>query len=206
MGRSRTSTLLPLLLVLGAAAVVGPQLISRVDDLFDGGDPVLVGTGGTAFLVGSDGESEAKRCTSEQVVRERGCDDVKVVVIDAAKMPFIARNIKLAWQGGKPSILHRESVGSRAKRAKACGPSVFTRTLPFGSCDEYSFATSREGGEGSRIEQVHQDEQFCQGGTISSAYQYTPIDEGEAYIVVISHPDRIAEQAWAGQAATVDSC
>jgi hypothetical protein len=137
----------------------------------------------------------------------RSCaSDVKVVVIDAAKMPFIARNIKLAWQDGKPAILHRESAGSRAKRTKACGPSMFTRTLPSGSCDEYSFASSREGGEGSRTEQVHQDEQNCQGGTISSAYQYTPINEGTAYLVVIWHPDQIAQQPWAGQAATVDSC
>jgi hypothetical protein len=69
-----------------------------------------------------------------------------------------------------------------------------------------TFASSREGGEGARAEEVHKDEQNCQGGTISSSYQHRPINEGDAYLVVISNPDKIATEPWAGQEVKVTEC
>jgi len=74
------------------------------------------------------------------------------------------------------------------------------------SCDEFSFASTREGGEGSRVEEVHEDEQDCQGGTISWSYRNLSINEGDQFLVVISYPDKIAEQVWQGQEVKVGQC
>ena len=206
MVKTKTGLLLPLLAVIGLVAYSGLDTVTdTVGDLFGGNAPVTVEDNDYQLLVGSDGGGKAKQCTAQVALTTRTCGDVKVVVIDAGKMAFIARNIKLAWAEGKPSILHRESANSRAKRGKVCGSS-FRKTFPRGSCDEFAFASSREGGAGARAEEVHEDEQDCQGGTISSAYQHRPINEGDAYLVVISNPDKIASEPWARQEVKVGSC
>lgn len=202
--RTSSRLLLPVIIVVGLVAVFG---VDKVTDVIEGifrGDPVIVGEGDYQFLVGSDGEAKADECTAQETLTTRRCGDLKVVIIDAAKMSFIARNIKLAWVDGKPALLHRESTGARSKRGKVCGS--FKKTYPRGSCDEFAFASSREGGAGSRAEEVHEDEQDCQGGTISWAYRNLPINEGDEYLVVINHPDKIATQAWAGQEVKVNQC
>jgi hypothetical protein len=203
--RTRSGLLLPLLIVAGL--VVAMFGVNKVTDVVEGifrGDPVMVGEGAYQFLVGNDGEGKARKCTAQTTLTTRRCGDLKVVIIDAAKMSFIARNIKLAWLDGKPALLHRESTGARTKRGKVCGS--FKKTYPRGSCDEYAFASSQEGGADSRTEEVHEDEQDCQGGTISWAYRNLPINEGEEYLLVIGNPDKIATQAWAGQEVRVNQC
>ncbi|MGQ0840851.1 NucA/NucB deoxyribonuclease domain-containing protein [Actinokineospora sp.] len=206
MAKTKTGLLLPVLAVAGLIAYFGLDAVTdTVGDLLGSNDPVIVADNGHQLLVGGDGKSKVEQCTAQVTLTTRQCGDVKVVVIDAGKMSFIARNIRLAWAEGQPAILHRESANARAKRGKVCGSS-FKKTYPRGSCDEFSFASSREGGSGARAEEVHEDEQFCQGGTISSAYQRLPINEGDAYLVVISNPDKIAAAPWAGQEVKVDTC
>jgi hypothetical protein len=202
--RTRSRLLLPVIIVVGLVAVFGVDKVTDVVKDILNADPVIVGEGDYQFLLGSDGEAEAKKCTAQETLTTRRCGDLKVVIINADKMSYIARNIKLAWAEGKPALLHRESTGARAKRGKVCGS--FKKTYPRGSCDEYAFASSKEGGAGSRAEEVHEDEQDCQGGTISWAYRNLPINEGERYLVVISRPDRIATQAWAGEEVRVNQC
>ncbi|GAA3037125.1 NucA/NucB deoxyribonuclease domain-containing protein [Actinokineospora globicatena] len=200
------SSLLPLVVVADLVLYVGVDTVTNtLSDLLDDSEPVLIEDNGHQLLVGSDGATGVEQCTARTALTTRECGDVKVVVIDAGKMPFIARNIKLAWGEGKPSILHRESANSRAKRSKVCGAS-FKRTYPRGSCDEFAFASSREGGAGARAEEVHEDEQNCQGGTISAAYQHLPINEGDACLVVISNPAKVATGPWTGQEVRVTQC
>ncbi|MDQ3576749.1 MAG: NucA/NucB deoxyribonuclease domain-containing protein [Actinomycetota bacterium] len=198
-----------MLAVVGFVAYFGLNAVTdTVGDLIGdvtSADPVIIEDNGYRLLVGSDGEAKVKQCTAQVALTTRSCGDLKVVIIDAAKMSFIGRNIKLAWSSGSPAILHRESTNIRAKRGKVCGSS-FTKTYPRGSCDEFAFASSREGGEGARAEEVHEDEQNCQGGTISSAYQRWPINEGDACLVVISNLDKIATEPWAGQEVKVTEC
>lgn len=68
-----------------------------------------------------------------------------------------------------------------------------------GSCDEYEFASTTEGGAGARTEEVPIREQNCQGATIKNAYYTTPgIDIGEEFLVVISNPASIATEPFAG--------
>lgn len=164
---------------------------------------VFESDGGFAAAPGA--RSLVDQCTEEQVLDDRTCGRFKVVVIDARKMPYIARNIKLAWAEGKDFVLTKDSAGSRARRYKAC-ESWFAKTHPMGSCDEYPFATSTQGGDNARTEEVHRTEQNCQGGTLSRAYANQRINEGDDYLVVISNPGKIATQRWAGQEVRPIGC
>jgi hypothetical protein len=92
-----------------------------------------------------------------------------------------------------------------ANYKKTC-QSGFVKKYPAnGSCDEYPFASTREGGGSARTEEVHRDEQNCQGGTLSRAYQ-DRIAQGEQYVVVISHPGSIAKRSWQGEEVRPIGC
>ncbi|GAA3040490.1 NucA/NucB deoxyribonuclease domain-containing protein [Actinokineospora globicatena] len=196
MPRTMSGLLLSILAVAGIVAYFGPEaVIDTVTGAFENQEPVLIEDEGHQLLVGGDGEAKARQCTVTVALTTRQCGDVKVVVIDAAKMPFIARNIHLAWGEGQPSVLTRNSAKQPANRAAACG-----RFVPKngGSCDEYSFATTDEGGSGARTEEVPLREQRCQGGTISSGYAKAKIGQGDSFLVVISNPAQVATTGFTG--------
>lgn len=133
------------------------------------------------------------------MLKQRQCDDLKVVLIDAAKMPFIAQNISLAWAEGKPFTLHKGAPGSDAgRRAAVCGN--FKGRFAKGSCDEYAFASTAEGGipANVRIMEVPLREQNCQGGTLRQEYRRAGIVEGSAFTVVITNPEKIATVPYTG--------
>ena len=124
-----------------------------------------------------------------------GCP--RVLTIDAAKMPFIARNIMLAHAAGKPEVLFRGDPAMRGRNYYAsCGK--FIKTQPDGSCDEYPFASAREGGAGAQIAEVPKREQNCQGGTISRQYQNKDIEVGFPYLVVVTNGDHTAKGPYVG--------
>jgi hypothetical protein len=112
--------------------------------------------------------SDVDRCSADELLRSLRCDKLKIVVMDAAKMPFIARDITLAWTDGKPAMLTRNSAKRAANRAAACRG--FAAKYPHGSCDEYAFATTDQGGTGARVEEVPLREQRCQGGAVNAGY------------------------------------
>lgn len=200
--RTGSGLLLPVLVVVGLVAVFG---VNAVIDFVDGiltGDPVIVGTGETAIMVGPDASAKVEQCTAERVTQDKQCDDLKVVVFDAAKMPFITRNVSLAWREGHESVLTKDSALQDVNRSKAC-PRKFKKTYPKSSCDEYPFASTEEGGEGARTEEVHKDEQYCQGGTLSTSYRYQHIQDGDRFLVVIWHPDKIGTKPWQGEEVKV---
>ncbi|MBM7774377.1 hypothetical protein JOD54_004581 [Actinokineospora baliensis] len=196
MPRTKSRLFLSVLVVVGAVAYFGPtEVLEAVTGLVGNDDPVLIEQNGRQLLVGGDGESKARKCTVEVALTRRVCGDVKVVVIDAGKMPFIARNIQLAWGGGHPSILTRNSAKQGANRAAACGSFV---PKYGGSCDEYAFATTDEGGSGARTEEVPLREQRCQGGAISAGYAKAKIGQGDSFLVVIATPTAVAATAYTG--------
>lgn len=55
-------------------------------------------------------------------------------------------------------------------------------------------ASTAEGGSGARTEEVPRRENACQGGVY--VRQYPP--DGERFLVVISRPDLIAAESFAG--------
>ncbi|WP_018681321.1 NucA/NucB deoxyribonuclease domain-containing protein [Actinokineospora enzanensis] len=207
MARAKTGLFLPVLATAGLVAYFGVDtVVSAVTDAFDGSDPVLLEYDGHRLLVGRDGVTKAKQCSAQVALDTRQCGDVKVVVIDAARMPFIARNIQLAWGDGITSILTRNSAKQPTNRAAACGSFVPKHG---GSCDEYAFATTDEGGSGARTEEVPLREQRCQGGAITAGYAKAKIGQGDSFLVVISNPDKVATGPFGGSdvaAERVEQC
>ncbi|SDC77105.1 NucA/NucB deoxyribonuclease domain-containing protein [Actinokineospora iranica] len=196
MASTKTGMFLPLLVVAGLVAYLGvDQVADTVGDLFGGNDPVIVADDGLQLLVGGDGESTVKQCTPQVALTTRKCGDLKVVPIDAAKMPFISRNIQLAWSDGIPSILTRNSAKQAANRAAACGTFV---PKYGGSCDEFSFATTDEGGSGARVEEVPLREQRCQGGAVAGGYAKAGVGQGDRFLVVIANPAKVATKPFTG--------
>lgn len=201
--RSRTGLLLPLVLVAGTVVYFGGSEISDgIGGLFTS-DPVIAGTGDAQILVAAGAESTIKQCAVEQVLNEKRCGDLKVVVMSAAKMPYIARNISLAWSEGRDFILTKDGKNRAANYNQTCRK-TFVKKYDDGSCDEYEFASSVQGGKGARTEEVPAREQACQGGTLSTSYRYQGIDDGDDFLVVISNPNKAASAPYQGRDVAED--
>ncbi|SDD99939.1 hypothetical protein [Actinokineospora iranica] len=139
--QSKSGLLLPLGVIVAAVAVFGGgEVVDTVTGLFAGvsGGTEIIGEGDTAFMVAGTAKPEVDECDYRQMIERRKCR-IPVLVIDAAKMPYIARNVKLAWSDeGKSGVLHREADvrKQRANRRAACTKEV--KVALFGSCDEYA--------------------------------------------------------------------
>jgi hypothetical protein len=204
--RTSTGLLLPVILVVGLVAVFGGSKVADlVGSLFSGHDPVIMGEGDAAFMVAANAKPKVTSCAAQKIIQDKQCDGLKIVIFDAAKMPFITRNISLAWGEGKAAVLTKNSAAQNANRSKVCGRN-FKKVYPNGSCDEYPFATTQEGGEGARTEEVHKDEQDCQGGTLGTSYRYQNISDGDQFLVIIRHPDKIGPRPWQGEEIEVGQC
>lgn len=127
------------------------------------------------------------------MINQRKCGDIKVLVVDANRMPFIARNTKLAWESGRPGILTMSRAKQDENRKVVC-PRSFPKPNG-GQCDEYPMAVTDEGGAKARAEEVPGRENSCQGGMYGAQY---PKQEGEKFLVVIIHPEQIATVAFTG--------
>jgi RHS repeat-associated protein len=127
---------------------------------------------------------QAARTQAESRTRTR---DIPVLIIDADIMPNIARNIQAAIEDeNKPSLLNRNMDISwiAANRVLACG-----RFQGTGSCDEYPFASSMQGGLGARVAGVPLQENRIQGGVISAFYTKHQLKHGDPFLVrVINLP------------------
>lgn len=197
--KTKSGLLLPVVVVLAVVVVAVPQARDKVLSLFGAvtGGTELVGDGETQFMVASSASAQVHRCAPQQELADGQCDDLKFVIIDAARMPFIARNISTAWQAGKPAVLTKDRSAEAANRRKVCLPS-FPR--PFGGqCDEFPFASTRQGGEGAQEQEVPARENQCQGGTLSRWYVVAGIGDGDDFLVVIIHPSKIAAGPFQGR-------
>jgi hypothetical protein len=104
-----------------------------------------------------------------------------VFVVHTRRTPAIAAHIRAAQAAGKPAILHRLVPVPRDRRPGACrgwpGP---------GSCDEYPFASTLEGGPGkASITGVPLREQRIQGGDLAGFYRRQRIGHGDRFVVVV---------------------
>lgn len=185
-----------------AVIAVGAVLTFGVDGVIDGakdvigsvtGDTEFLGEGENRVLIAGDANSQAKRCTTEEMINQRKCADISVLVVDANRMPFIARNTELAWESGRPGILTMNRAKQDANRRAVC-PRNFPKPHG-GQCDEYPMAVTEEGGAHARAEEVPGRENACQGGMYGAQY---PKKDGEKFLVVIVHPEQIATTPFAG--------
>lgn len=165
------------------SALVGLERVSVVEE------------NGQGYAVAASAKSKLGRCKVDQVLAKK-CDGVKIVIMDAAKMPFITHNIAYAWMDGHPGVLTKNSAQERQNRSQVC---LATFPKPNGGwCDEYPFASTSEGGAGAREMEVPAREQRCQGGTLSRAYAGQAIRDQDAFVVVISSPHKIASGPFEG--------
>ncbi|MDQ3576624.1 MAG: NucA/NucB deoxyribonuclease domain-containing protein [Actinomycetota bacterium] len=201
--RTKTGLLLPLVLVTGAVAYFGSSEVTDTLGSLFSSDPVIVGAGDVQVMVAGGAESRVEQCTAEQVLKEKRCGDVKVIILSAAKMPYITRNISLAWSEGRDFILTKDGKNRAANYNRTCRK-TFVKKYNDGSCDEYEFASSVQGGKGARTEEVPAREQACQGGTLSTSYRYQGINDGDDFLVVISDPGKIASAPYQGQDVAED--
>ncbi|KIS69430.1 uncharacterized protein UMAG_11931 [Mycosarcoma maydis] len=109
---------------------------------------------------------------------------------DCTRVPNICSNDCYAIQcAGKPTTLHRDSANASANRAKTACKSpnrCANNASDSNSCDEYPYASSREGGTGSVTRCVPATENSRQGGTLSSFYTNNGITDGDAYNVAFT--------------------
>ena len=189
--KTKGGGVLSLVLAVVAVAVmggVGPA-VDKVTDFLSGLAPELI--------TAPDVQERLDLCRPGEPVSDEECNGLRFVVLDAEKMPFIATNIATAWDEGKPGLLTRggnEVIG--ANRQAACG--AFTPAYPAGSCDEYPFASSVEGGPGARLAEVPKRENSCQGGTLGGQYRSKGIKIGDQYGVILRNPGSRATVAYTG--------
>ena len=187
--RTKSGGLL-LLALLVAGGIVAYQN-GLLDDIIGGGVEII-GEGDSRVMVANSAKPEARQCTAEQMINEKRCGDRRVLVVNAAKMPFIARNTKLAWESGLPAVLTMNRAKQDANRKLAC-PRKFPKPHG-GQCDEYPMASTDEGGEKARAEEVPARENQCQGPSYGAQY---PLD-GESFLVGIIYPDYVAPGPFTG--------
>lgn len=180
--------LLPILLIAGGYVAIQSGALDNIV----GGGVEIIGTGDAQIMVAGSAKSNTKNCTAEQMVNQKQCDDLSVLLVNARKMPFIARNTKLAWESGSPAVLTMNRAKQTANRAKAC-PRSFPKPHG-GQCDEYPMASTDEGGAQARAEEVPGRENQCQGPTYGAQYP----KDGKKFLVVIMYPDSIAPGPFTG--------
>lgn len=193
---SKTATRLVVTVALvGVAAYFAPKAVNRIGtflgDLVGATDAVIIGEGETALMVAANAEAKVVTCTTEVILAQKSCDGLRILVVDATRMPFIARNTKLAWESGLPAVLTMDRSRQGDNRKQACGR--FKSNFG-GQCDEYPMASTAEGGAGARTEEVPGRENRCQGGSVVRQF---PADS-ERFLVVISRPDLIASGSFTG--------
>lgn len=195
---SKTGVVLPVIVLVAAAAIVVPELGAKIGDTVSNwfGGVELVGEGETQFMVAASAASQVHKCTPDRSLSQQACDDLKFMIFDARKMPYITRNISTAWKSGKPGVLTKDSAAEPQNRKVVCLPS-FPRRYG-GECDEYPFASTSEGGKGAQEQEVPGRENRCQGGTIRARYATAGIKDGDSYLVVIIHPEKIAPGPYQG--------
>jgi hypothetical protein len=196
--KTRGGLLLPLIIVAAVVVVAVPQLRNQALDIYHRltGGTELVGEGDNQFMVAASASSDVRKCMPQQELADSQCDDLKFIIFDAAKMPFITRNISTAWQSGKPGVLTKDSTAEPGNRKQVCLPS-FPR--PYGGqCDEYPFASTSQGGAGAQEQEVPARENQCQGGTLTVGYRAAGIKDQDSYLVVIIHPNQIAAGPFQG--------
>lgn len=110
--------------------------------------------------------------------------NIKVVPISTKIMPDVAKNISTAQAAGKPMLLRRvSSIQAKINRREALRglkPAGIGKSL-----DEYPFASSLQGGRGSRVTPVPIIQNLIQGGIISVSYRLEKINIGDDFWVVV---------------------
>jgi Deoxyribonuclease NucA/NucB len=186
------------LLVLAVVLALAALIVSPVGEAeASAAEPyggVVMMTADGQHLTGAAASTEYAQLVNQKTINCGSCR--KYVVITAVRMPFVARNISMAFKVGKPFLLHKvNEAAADGNRKVACGS--FQANYE-GSCDEYPFASSAEGGAGAHTQEVPRREQRCQCGTLSRQYATQGITDGVQYAVIITDTNDIPPYGYKG--------
>jgi hypothetical protein len=111
-------------------------------------------------------------------------DELPVFVIYSDRMPTIAEHVLSAFQRGYPKKLTYAGGALSGKNRKA----ACLRVIPRGEgqqCDEYPFASTKEGGEKASIWIVPALENQRQGGDFAAFIRLNNIEVGDQFLVEV---------------------
>lgn len=121
----------------------------------------------------------------------------QTITFQGNQLPCISYNIRTAQNGGSPANLTRTTNQQQIaqNRAAACtsafrnAVAAINQTYPNNrvSCDEYPFASSNQGGGGSRAMIVPLAENNSQGGQLSGFYNQNNIVNNSPYSVATAN-------------------
>lgn len=110
-----------------------------------------------------------------------GGDDLPTVEFSASKYPELADNIRNAQLAGHPDVLtYGGDVAANRAAALRGVPNI-----PPLSRDEYPFASTLEGGEGSWVGHIPKSQQNAQGAILKNFYKANRIRPGDRFRVVV---------------------
>ncbi|CAB3986524.1 Hypothetical predicted protein [Paramuricea clavata] len=130
----------------------------------------------TADIVGDSAEEIEKRAAYPTITFPCGAGTV---------MPNVCRNMRNAIAKGHPTLLQRitdKKAIDKNRRDSGCTKMPKT---PGNNCDEYPFASSKQGGKGAETMLVPIRENCKQGGLLGGFYKKNGIKDGDYYNVVV---------------------
>ncbi|XP_028419059.1 uncharacterized protein LOC114544690 isoform X1 [Dendronephthya gigantea] len=107
------------------------------------------------------------------------------ITFPCSRIPDVCKNMRNAISKGKPTTLNRITDPKKIaqnRRRSGCPklPKVSGK-----NCDEYPFASSRQGGAGAVIMNVPKRENSIQGGLLRGFYVKQKIGNGDCYKVAL---------------------
>jgi hypothetical protein len=133
---------------------------------------------------------------SERLASLRLSQGINAIGFLYSDFPHIAPNINWAQSNGKPNALNyitNKTTRNQNRRASCRANLAFTLSITaynvafpndLYSCDEYPFASSRQGGKGAHVVAVPLRENCSQGGVLSAFYRTFGYKDGTFFYVV----------------------
>ncbi|MFD9412427.1 NucA/NucB deoxyribonuclease domain-containing protein [Streptomyces sp. NPDC059989] len=125
-------------------------------------------------------------CVATSGMAATDCMKLPVFIVDGKRTPEIAINDRSAIDAGHPSVLHREKNKANQKLNRWwAGCNDWKGQGGAQTCDEYPFATTKEGGAGAQLREASIVEQRYQGGDLNGFYSKNKIKDGDPFLVAV---------------------
>ena len=116
---------------------------------------------------------------------KRACPTITFPCGPSSLMPNVCKNMRDAIKAGHPKQLHRTTDKAEIRKNRYDSGCTKMVKPPGQSCDEYPFASSKEGGTGAKTMLVPRAENNMQGGLLSGFYRKNNIADGDCFNVQV---------------------
>ncbi|XP_028406390.1 uncharacterized protein LOC114528866 isoform X2 [Dendronephthya gigantea] len=107
------------------------------------------------------------------------------ITFPCSLIPNVCKNMQNAISKGRPTTLNRITDRTKMEQNRRNSGCPRLPKVPGQNCDEYPFASSRQGGAGAEIMNVPSIENSCQGGLLAAFYRTQKIGNGDCYRVAL---------------------